>query len=222
MNRLGFSTRYVRASVARDSLGNHAAVGELRLMTHLSSADDVDSPVTREQLDAIPPDLTGRIRRCGELSPIRRPCSVGRASHWTKYSGLPGRSSGSGPACRCSAFRRFPTGPVSTSAWNRSMQFRSAAHRGQAIGGRRSRVGYKGAIRCRLGLRRWAYIAAGYGDGYTRHFRDGTPVLLNGRRVPLIGNVSMDMIAVDLGPKTPMTGSATSRRFGAKDCLSKR
>ena len=25
-------------------------------------------------------------------------------------------------------------------------------------------------------------------------------LLLNGRRVPLIGNVSMDMIAVDLGP----------------------
>jgi alanine racemase len=42
-------------------------------------------------------------------------------------------------------------------------------------------------------------ISAGYGDGYTRHFRTGTPVLINGRRVPLIGNVSMDMIAVDLG-----------------------
>jgi alanine racemase len=42
-------------------------------------------------------------------------------------------------------------------------------------------------------------IAAGYGDGYTRHFRTGTPVLLNGRRVPVIGRVSMDMLAVDLG-----------------------
>jgi alanine racemase len=42
-------------------------------------------------------------------------------------------------------------------------------------------------------------VAAGYGDGYSRHFRDGSPVYLNGRRVPLIGNVSMDMIAVDLG-----------------------
>ena len=42
-------------------------------------------------------------------------------------------------------------------------------------------------------------ISAGYGDGYTRHFRSGTPVLLNGRRVQVIGNVSMDMIAVDLG-----------------------
>jgi alanine racemase len=62
-----------------------------------------------------------------------------------------------------------------------------------------ARVGYKGAYiseaETMLGI-----VAAGYGDGYTRHFRSGTPVMVNGRRVPLIGNVSMDMIAVDLGP----------------------
>ena len=61
-----------------------------------------------------------------------------------------------------------------------------------------ARVGYKGAYvsdaDTTLGI-----IAAGYGDGYTRHFQSGTPVLINGRRVPLIGNVSMDMCAVDLG-----------------------
>lgn len=42
-------------------------------------------------------------------------------------------------------------------------------------------------------------IAIGYGDGYPRHAPNGTPVLVNGRRVPLIGRVSMDMITVDLG-----------------------
>ena len=41
-------------------------------------------------------------------------------------------------------------------------------------------------------------VAAGYGDGYPRHAPSGTPVLLNGKRVPLIGRVSMDMLAVDL------------------------
>ncbi|WP_406666164.1 alanine racemase [Gallaecimonas sp. GXIMD1310] len=43
-------------------------------------------------------------------------------------------------------------------------------------------------------------VAMGYGDGYPRHARSGTPVWLNGRRVPLAGRVSMDMITVDLGP----------------------
>lgn len=38
----------------------------------------------------------------------------------------------------------------------------------------------------------------GYGDGYPRHAPSGTPVLVNGRRVPLAGRVSMDMITVDL------------------------
>lgn len=42
-------------------------------------------------------------------------------------------------------------------------------------------------------------IAIGYGDGYPRHAKNGTPVLLNGRKVPLVGRVSMDMITVDLG-----------------------
>lgn len=42
-------------------------------------------------------------------------------------------------------------------------------------------------------------VAIGYGDGYPRHAKNGTPVWLNGREVPLVGRVSMDMLAVDLG-----------------------
>jgi len=41
-------------------------------------------------------------------------------------------------------------------------------------------------------------IAIGYGDGYPRHAPSGTPVWINGRRVPLTGRVSMDSISVDL------------------------
>ncbi len=43
-------------------------------------------------------------------------------------------------------------------------------------------------------------IAIGYGDGYPRHAPPGTPVLINGIEVPLVGRVSMDMISVDLRP----------------------
>ena len=42
-------------------------------------------------------------------------------------------------------------------------------------------------------------IAIGYGDGYPRHADNGTPVLINDRKVPLVGRVAMDMITVDLG-----------------------
>lgn len=43
-----------------------------------------------------------------------------------------------------------------------------------------------------------AVVAVGYADGIHRAFRDGTPVRVRGRRVPLIGRVSMDMITLDL------------------------
>jgi len=41
-------------------------------------------------------------------------------------------------------------------------------------------------------------IAMGYGDGYPRSARDGTPVLVKGVRCALIGRVSMDMMTIDL------------------------
>lgn len=43
-------------------------------------------------------------------------------------------------------------------------------------------------------------VAIGYGDGYPRMAPAGVPVLLNGRIVPVVGRVSMDMMTVDLGP----------------------
>ena len=42
-------------------------------------------------------------------------------------------------------------------------------------------------------------VAMGYADGYPRHAKDGTPVLIDGQRSQLIGRVSMDMICVELG-----------------------
>ena len=45
-------------------------------------------------------------------------------------------------------------------------------------------------------------VSVGYGDGYPRHAKDGTPVWINGKRVALVGRVSMDMITVDLSEVT--------------------
>ncbi len=42
-------------------------------------------------------------------------------------------------------------------------------------------------------------VAMGYGDGYPRNATEGTPVWINGRLVPIVGRVSMDMLTVDLG-----------------------
>jgi alanine racemase len=41
-------------------------------------------------------------------------------------------------------------------------------------------------------------IAMGYGDGYPRTARNGTPVLMNNTRCQVVGRVSMDMTTIDL------------------------
>ena len=41
-------------------------------------------------------------------------------------------------------------------------------------------------------------VACGYADGYPRHAGSGTPVVIDGVRVPMAGRVSMDMLCVDL------------------------
>ncbi|WP_323752368.1 alanine racemase [Marinobacter sp.] len=45
---------------------------------------------------------------------------------------------------------------------------------------------------------RMGMVAIGYGDGYPRHAGTGTPAAVRGRRIRLLGRVSMDMLAVDL------------------------
>ena len=58
-------------------------------------------------------------------------------------------------------------------------------------------VGYGGTFTAtrptRIGV-----VACGYADGYPRHAPNGTPVLVDGRRVPIAGRTSMDMITVDI------------------------
>ena len=63
--------------------------------------------------------------------------------------------------------------------------------------GHGERVGYGGAWTAERDSQ-IAIIAAGYGDGVPRSFAAGTPVLIRGQRAPLVGRVSMDMIAVDV------------------------
>ncbi len=43
-----------------------------------------------------------------------------------------------------------------------------------------------------------AIVSIGYGDGYPCHIKEQTPVLINNTLCPIVGRVSMDMIAVDI------------------------
>jgi alanine racemase len=58
-------------------------------------------------------------------------------------------------------------------------------------------VGYGATWQCPKDMR-IGVAGIGYGDGYPRGVENGTPVLLNGRRAPLAGRVSMDLLTIDL------------------------
>jgi len=62
--------------------------------------------------------------------------------------------------------------------------------KGEAVGYNRTWIAARDSVIATIGI--------GYGDGYPRHARNGTPVWLNGHCVPLVGRVSMDSITVDI------------------------
>lgn len=194
MNRLGF--RPERTAELLAVLGAIPAVQELRLMTHLASADHPDSAATREQMDCfreLARDFPGAVSIANSPATLGWPAIADAEAefgfsgdHWIR------------PGIALFGISPFADRSAAELGLQPVMQFESRLIARKALPAG-SRVGYRGRYvsdtDTQLGI-----IAAGYGDGYTRHFRDGTPVLLNGRKVPLVGNVSMDMIAVDLGP----------------------
>ena len=194
MNRLGFPLDKAQELLRR--LEAAGAVRELRLMTHFASADELDNAVTETQLAAFALVTRGFP---GAVSIANSPASLG----WPQVIDARAELGFEGDFWIRPGISLFGISPFADKSGRELglkpvMQFeaRLIAVKPLPAG---ARVGYKGAYVCEqdttLGI-----VAAGYGDGYTRHFRSGTPVLLNGRRVSLIGNVSMDMCAVDLGP----------------------
>lgn len=64
----------------------------------------------------------------------------------------------------------------------------------------RESVGYGRRWRAARGT--WiGAVPVGYADGYPRAYANNAQVLVGGRRVPVVGMVSMDQITVDLGPE---------------------
>lgn len=184
MNRLGFDPQDAAALI--DTLQNCPAVAELRLMSHLATADEPGDSGTHEQLQRfaeLTREFDGAISVANSAAALAWPRPAGKT--WMR-TGI--TLFGISPfADRTAA----DLGLKPVMHFEARLIAKKALHKG-------ARVGYKGTYTAPADST-MGVISAGYGDGYPRAFRTGTPVLLNGRRVPLIGNVSMDLITVDLG-----------------------
>ncbi len=185
LHRLGMSAKEVR------ELGRHvdllSRLDIALVMSHLACADEAQHPMNREQLEVF-----HRLR--ASLPPARASLAasdglmLGEEFHLDLVR--PGYALYGGQA----APER--TTPVSAIV---RVQARILQVHDVAVGGR---IGYSASYRART-PRRIATIAAGYADGVFRHASatnetPGGAVSIRGKRAPIVGRVSMDLITVDV------------------------
>lgn len=186
MHRLGLDP--VSFVEADRMLSAHPGVAELIHMSHFSNADDVDSAVTGEQWacfsDCHRKTPQSEISIANSAALIAKPETRG---DWVR----PGiMLYGDNPV----SDQSLPLRAVMT------LRARIIALRDISAG---ESVGYN---------RRWtstrpsriATLGIGYGDGYPRHARNGTPVWIKGNLAPIVGQVSMDSLTVDISDCGPV------------------
>lgn len=181
MHRLGFAPGEVNG-IAR-KLRAHPCVRQLNLMTHLANADDRADGASEAQLNIFDEVISGDF----SSSSIANSAGVlgFKTSHrdWVRPGiMLYGVSPFIGSTAADEGLQPVMTLKSGVIALRQCMQG--------------DRIGYGGSYQCPEAMP-VAVIAVGYGDGYPRHAVEGTPVLVAGRRLPLIGRVSMDLITVD-------------------------
>lgn len=182
MHRLGLAPDLV--AEAYEHLRASGRVAELGLMTHLACADDLKDPTTGQQLALFreaTAGLAGERSIANSAGIIAWPDSH---SDWVR----PGIMLYGASPMLGKQGSEHGLKPVMT------LRSRLIAVNYLKKG---DRVGYGGTWTCPEDMP-VGVVAVGYGDGYPRHAREGTPVLVRDQLVPLIGRVSMDMITVDL------------------------
>ena len=183
MHRLGFDIKELASVWSRlqvcDSVAN-----EIIMMTHLAAANEINNPMTSVQLDAF-------ASACESYTAERTIANS---------AGIVGSSDSHADWVR-PGLMLYGVSPMQDSI--------ASDHNLQPVMSLESRlisvknlnkgesVGYGASWRCpsdtTIGI-----VAAGYGDGFPRHAKSGTPTLVNGKRASIIGNASMDMLTVDL------------------------
>jgi len=190
MNRLGFAPAQYRAAWTR--LNALPQVDEISLMTHFSDADGPRGIAAQmAAFAAATDDLPGERTLSNSAATLRHPDSV-LASDWVRPGIVIYGSAPDFPEHSAAHWGLLPT-----------MTLAAKIIAVQAISSGAS-VGY-GSSFVADGPMRIGVVACGYADGYPRICPTGTPVLVNGVRTRTLGRVSMDMLAVDLGP-VPQAG----------------
>jgi len=200
MNRLGFRPSEFPAALERLQKLQPAPL-ELRLVTHLARADEPDSPMTDEQVARF-----GAVTDKLDLeNSIANSAGIFRTQlvhcDWVR----PGLALYGVSPFADQVGTDLNLHPVMT--LESTVIATRVVSRGETVGyGGVWKAGRESTV---------AIAAAGYGDGLPRGLPSGTPVLIDGQRAPVVGRVSMDMIAVDISDLPPVRVGATVTLWGA-------
>jgi len=185
MHRLGFEPHEVDHVYKRlQSLSCvHQPIG---LMTHFAEADHEDTDATAHQRDLflkLVANYNGPKSLANSAAILSNPDTH---ADWVR----PGLMLYGASTFLDKTGLDFQLKPVMT-LWSRLIAITPVKAGGK--------VGYGGVWTAPLDMQ-VGIVGVGYGDGYPQLAENGTPVLINGVECPLVGRVSMDMIAVDLRP----------------------
>jgi alanine racemase len=185
MNRLGFLPEAVPGILA--ALANLPQVQVVTLMTHMAGSAEAEIPLILQQatlFDSVTATLPPNIARSLANSALILRPELQLQADWVR------------PGIMLYGISPFTDKTANELGLKPVMRFQSAlmsVYQAQAGQG----VGYGHTWICPETMP-MGIVAVGYGDGYPRHIEPGTHACILGQRVPIIGRVSMDMLALDL------------------------
>ncbi|MDP8051122.1 alanine racemase [Pasteurella atlantica] len=182
MHRLGFQPEDVDNAFQR--LEKCEFVGQIRFISHFSCADEPENDYSKKQICCFEKATEGYTNE-------RSMAASGGILYWSQshYDWIRAGIIQQGISPNYTPIKELGFQPTMTLSSTLIAVRKHSA--GEPVGYGNYWVSEKDT---KLGV-----VAIGYGDGYPRNAPYGTPVWVNGRKVPIVGRVSMDMLTVDLG-----------------------
>jgi alanine racemase len=181
MGRLGFPIKVVKNAI--EQLENISTLGQLRMMSHFASADEIDNDKTNRQIKTI--------------SDLKLDSYEWGISNSAGIIGWPQ----SHKTWVRSGIAMYGANPMSNRKQVRQ-QLRPAMTMTTTVlainqNNKGDVIGYAGSYTCPEDMT-IAVIAAGYADGYPRLKTKSSQINIQGQLCNIVGRVSMDMITVDI------------------------
>ena len=187
MHRLGLSFAELKAALNQikqcDSIND-----DIVLSSHFSTADELDNDETLNQIDVFK-SVSAKLNL-----PVKSKFSLANSAALAHYNEA--RLDWNRPGIMLYGLPLFDRPHKTDQELKAAMSFESSVigitkiEIGESVGyGKKWTAAKSSTI---------ATISVGYADGYPRHAKSGTPVLIKGQKAKLVGTVSMDLISVDV------------------------